>query len=639
MAGACIISSAQETEYSLFEYMHEAQFRYQSMKFRRCTQNDRIRLGEILDMFEVGEDNIRNMAVLYREANEAGYEKLMKPSSKLIKNASKIMNYDLFSAMLKRKKGGYYTDGHLHQTTLVLNLVNGEQVILGLKSMGGTDNVKYMRVNILIPDLIGKYRDDGRTLKSGHLPYACSMLLSYIQNPDDLDFLNTVDATEKSLLEKLSSGEEWTDEERFLYIGAHECFLGEYLGMGEYATEMGYYSFARKMLEQAVEFYAAVYDVNDEDLVATYKESCKTLADVCEKLGDKNAASYYNNIAEPEGHWVVGKGADHQSVFTDKVTMRNVLLTMRSYTAEDLEPYMFIYDCQKSKCLKSVQDISQIMDTPLNVAEAADKVYVLSIRNRDSENSVEDPFSWSNQLVVETHKVLVNGEDMIRVDMMECQMSAYDFKMHLNDDRIIPWNASFVLGYSDGLKIDFERESASECFNIAYERFSGSDRSFERYRFYRWIFDYMQDELNPLDEQSMRAFYYYTFKTGDALVDLMLPEKGELYLELAQSCGDKGYFREWINSLVNSNDPRAISTIKAELEKVDAEPESDNIDEERTVHRTFLLRRLSYVLIEKGFLDEAETVLKDLATYPDMKEYVEGELKYIEEERAAQKAE
>ena len=158
--------------------------------------------------------------------------------------------------------------------------------------------------------------------------------------------------------------------------------------------------------------------------------------------------------------------------------------------------------------------------------------------------------------------------------------------------------------------------------------------------------------LNPvflkLDRRRQNAVCDIYYRTGFCYVALQNYPKAIYYLGVAFESGSIKASIEYINCLISARDVRALSTVNRQLESVvramdeasDDEEDSSDVDAWMPYYK-FLLRRKSYLLIDCGDYDRAESVLKDILKLEDqeMTDYALREMEYIRNQRKQQQEE
>ena len=135
------------------------------------------------------------------------------------------------------------------------------------------------------------------------------------------------------------------------------------------------------------------------------------------------------------------------------------------------------------------------------------------------------------------------------------------------------------------------------------------------------------------DQLSWAIFYEAAYRVGFTLMELGRMITAEYYLLIALHANDPRNIHEYINFLVNNKEPEALDYVRDAIAKA-PKPNTDNEEEIAgwNFHVAFLKRRLSYILIDRGHFDEAETLLKQMLDDPLSKDFAKGELDYMYEQ-------
>jgi hypothetical protein len=141
----------------------------------------------------------------------------------------------------------------------------------------------------------------------------------------------------------------------------------------------------------------------------------------------------------------------------------------------------------------------------------------------------------------------------------------------------------------------------------------------------KWIEGTIADE-----EKSV--FYESCFKLGFCFCELKLYEKALYYLDIVWPINNTEYKMEYINCLVNKKDFRGIFIVQGELDRIFKIKRTEWTDA-IFYYYDYLRRRETYILIDMGKYDEAETVLKVMLTEEVSKDFALGELAYIQKLR------
>ncbi|MCQ2211444.1 MAG: hypothetical protein MJZ34_14255 [Paludibacteraceae bacterium] len=140
------------------------------------------------------------------------------------------------------------------------------------------------------------------------------------------------------------------------------------------------------------------------------------------------------------------------------------------------------------------------------------------------------------------------------------------------------------------------------------------------------------DTLNK--KQKTEILEVYT-KLGFSYTELKVYSKALFYLDVPFGYGHINGCIAYINCLVNSNDFRALDAIDNQLNlitrRLQEYEDDENLPENYVRYRNFLIRRRSFILIEKKLYDQAEEMLTRMLESEDetIQQFAESELAYL----------
>lgn len=111
------------------------------------------------------------------------------------------------------------------------------------------------------------------------------------------------------------------------------------------------------------------------------------------------------------------------------------------------------------------------------------------------------------------------------------------------------------------------------------------------------------------DQEAFDRAFYYIYQVSDR--------------------DDFNYLAEWINTLVNSNFPGVIELIEEYLEKPEVFVNNLSSEDDRKKMTDFLERRLGYLMIEYGRIEEAKEWFTRMLDNPCSRSFAQEELDYI----------
>ena len=111
-------------------------------------------------------------------------------------------------------------------------------------------------------------------------------------------------------------------------------------------------------------------------------------------------------------------------------------------------------------------------------------------------------------------------------------------------------------------------------------------------------------------------------------MELNKPQTAAYYLEIASHSMIYIHIQEYINCLVNSQDPQAIEVIENAIQH-SPKPDSKERLMSWSNHMAFLKRRKAYVLIDRKLYSEARSLLTEMLSDPMCKDFAQDELNYL----------
>lgn len=266
----------------------EATYRNQPRVMRRSTNENRITLGEVLDeLFETSEEEIRSLTVI--ERNTFSYD----IETKRIEIAEKILNFDLFGCILKKKIDGHYTLGMSNEATLIVGC-KGRNIYVNISSLGGGGtnySNKYIRVTVCLPD--DCERDNLQTIsQKDNWPIVDSLVLSFVEG-DYAESLTFYERIEKSAMQKENAGERCDDIEDAFFRGKFQFAGYQYVGYGRMLYEQSRYYDAIITLKRAYKFMRPTIYRQKDEVQEVFRDICMMLGDCFTQLNRLEEAAFY----------------------------------------------------------------------------------------------------------------------------------------------------------------------------------------------------------------------------------------------------------------------------------------------------------------------------------------------------------
>lgn len=679
------------TDKIIFIY-YESAYRHQEIIVRRATENNRLTLGEVLSqLFDEKSTSVKSMAIAYRLAGLG-----TDVSETIIESANDVWNFDLFSCILKRQIDGHYTMGMYHETTLVVNCTTN-RYLMTLTSLGGIETVKYMRVTLLVPD--NKATDDGMSLKTENAPISISLILSYSELDDNPVFAK-YDQVEKDVNKKQEKNKEFDELEQEFVHGIFEFKGNGYIGYGKWLFEQNRYYDAFSILERAFNYFRKNnFDRQNRDLMSAYYNICNIMGQCLSKMDREDEASYYFNQGTPGGAteepaqlalsyaklgnptavgfmnaWMnfaaqkYGENLPEESRqfsvdvktelvnykkrtdelveknpnYNGQITIGILLRTLMGLNKKNIDPCMFVYDCNCGKFLERVEDTDVILSSEINKSEQLNKVYVLSCNyaHYKTEGDEDKSRLCSNApLIISTHKICVDKSSAaMRIDIIRCNFANNDDKRELAKINA-PLTYSICLGMYDNISFGTDNDNLLAAIRKSID-YVDERRHFEAYKLAKWVFECTSNRLKSPDGTIYESkdsflwqiFFEASFQIGFCLMEMNKMNTSAYYLEIASHSMQYRHVQEYINFLSNSKDPQVISVVENTMDK-SPKPKNEEDLRDWNFHMAFLKRRKAYALIEEERFEEARTfITRELLNDPQCKDFAQGELYYIDEQ-------
>lgn len=143
-------------------------------------------------------------------------------------------------------------------------------------------------------------------------------------------------------------------------------------------------------------------------------------------------------------------------------------------------------------------------------------------------------------------------------------------------------------------------------------------------------FNFFCKNYDSLSENEREIFFETCYLIGFCYNDMHLYKMALYYLEIIHPIKNIAYVEEYINCLANMEDLRAIYVINEHLEILSKVKE---LNEQQISFYHFLYRRLGYVYIDKGRLDDAEKIFSSMLDLDPDNSLILNELAYIKKVR------
>ena len=606
---------------------YESAFQHQQIKFRRATESNRLRLGEILTYLfgdeGIDEASVLSMAVTHRVANNPGVK-----TENIFDTPSSVWNFDVFDCVLKGKADdGHYKLVLFDENTLIVRTKIKTCVLVLTPIMSGVDTVDYMRVSVLSLD--NADTDDGSTMKSPNRPMICSFILSYSETDNDPLFRQYADL-EKNVQYKQAKNLP-RNEVEVEYVAGQLEFKFNHLDYGKWLFDQERYFDAYSILEREYNYLKSSIFEGSDNLLPNYRNVCGIIGTCLDKIDRREEAAYYLKQAGQDYRLAI---PSHIDSYNTEITIGYVLRTYWGLNEKNIAPCMFVYEIGSDKFLERIEDAGQIINYILSPKTATDKVFVLSCTHANNPNTDfrdKSILCINAPIIIVSHKVnCTYGSPRIRVDMLHQNFATNDEKKHLVAMNI-PLNATFSIGQPNEAAFNDDIESLKVGIAKSIELIN-QKRFIEALKLSKWVFDcsvYISENADDVTKEAAKdMFYDSSFYTGYCLMELEKTTMAAYYLEISSCTYIANHLREYINCMIALKDPRALEVVESVLEQ-SAKPQSDAFADAWEEHIAFLKRRKAYILIEKKRYAEARRMLEGMLDDPMSQGFAMRELSYL----------
>ena len=640
-------------------YNKEAAFRHQFITIPRFTKERPAKVQDVLDVLLPGASKEIQDCVILSIGEHQGEVR------QIIKDPESVRDLRLVMLVNYRDDEGkilpLFGENCLLQIKFNPSFSTKEVFLHIRNSANYSSKAIYLRVSVLIPPY--GIHDDKHSTKSGSeeritgaecCPTQTSFLL--VEDLEDIsNDLRSFESCFSSAMEKRKRGEEYDELEQECMEGMVEFkSMGHYIGYGKWLADQNRWFDAYRQFIRVYHMIQRQINTIPESDRDFYYHLMFSIGRCLSKLGRLDEAAYFMSVCD--GKIEEAKGeldmiyARLGDIRTNKLTAPIQAFhkgeirkdTESVYNPESLTVGAMLealFGAVKGSLLKAIIRIDEQEEILLtNSAEetwniplsklAKDKTTAMIVfspvgyitGNKDDNSKL----CRDNAFIIRAHKANTGLDDgIMRINIMIPDFVLDDEKMYFKHEHI-PEGLSFVVGTKEpqNSRNRYYSDRFIRCSNLFEEK-----RYLEGYLEAHHIFNFLLSRWDELNENDKYDFAKVAFDSGFALMDFRLPEKGNYYLEIAAQFRDIAYMQEYINSLTNSFDVRALNVID-EFSKLECKGVSP---QEIANWKAFLNRRKVYNLIEAKRYDEAKTILETLldSNDPVTKHYAQSELDYI----------
>lgn len=164
-------------------------------------------------------------------------------------------------------------------------------------------------------------------------------------------------------------------------------------------------------------------------------------------------------------------------------------------------------------------------------------------------------------------------------------------------------------------------------------------RYYEAIFYFEQVYNSMKEHFHEMKESQRNTFFEINYYLGFCYNDLGLYHKAYYFLDAILNQNKISYTKEYIISLVNARDFRALGMINNILDRIgqieeDLEEEDEKSKNSSTTIRkftNFLKKEKGYMLVELGAFEEAESLYRDMLKDPENEKLALTELAHLEQ--------
>ena len=551
---------------------------------------------------------------------------------------------------------------------------------LFVKVLGQAEHSVYLRVTTMKS---AEVADDMITCRSNSLPecYSAVMVYDVLDASEDIKFFEETVASAKK---KMQAQEELDQFEVEAVNGIYGMHLPPYnYGFANWLFEKERYYDAYVMYERVYNALKPSANSLDKESREVFLATCFHMGACLQQWGELEKACYFFELASSAGvNEYIGAYVNilallsHNRVYyflnqvrsqADKNEAAKNETTRLESLISNVEKHYTVPETYNSGVLTLGYVLNRMFDVDprcilgatinhtgdndiapqvvsnadawnLNIYDLKDSVLYVRYSRAQWQTKVEEDKSilcFDNAIMVDIHSAVTeDGKSCVRVNAMIPNFSRNDEKREFNPCNL-PITGSFAMGDERPDKV-FTNDQLKDVYEQAVDLL-GQRRIFEAMQGFDYIHRALKIEYTKAEatDETEELFFEATFQLGFCLVELGIYEKATYYLDWAQEGNKAEYAQEYINCMCNNNDVRALAAIESQL-KVIVKPEEPEYQQAYEFHKSFLLRRKAYVLINWHMFDDAENLLKEMLNDPNSKEYAEHELECIKQMREQQ---
>ena len=246
------------------------------------------------------------------------------------------------------------------------------------------------------------------------------------------------------------------------------------------------------------------------------------------------------------------------------------------------------------------------------------------------------PFAYTKQKMAVTEYDRLQGKVVsitFAYDKRSSEQKLAEYR-YILDDAIdkIKNNRANELSDIQRFFVDNVREDIGKDFYFGKKSLEGNSYG-TAIEYFMNVYEYLNSEWLKQELSNEEKYYFFESCSclGFCFSELRLYEKALYYLDIVWYIDNIDYKEEYINCLVNKNDFRALQIVSSEINRIsEIRRYTTELIDKYEHYYQFLFRRIVYIYIESGKLDEAEKILKDMLEKSPDEDFILSELAYIQ---------
>ena len=636
----------------------EAEFRNQPIAIKRYEYGEPVLIGQVLDAL-MGENVSDHLTGIVLDSSNIRFDGIDLPA--YMGSANKIRKLNIIDWLIEINKDGEPCLRTGENVVLTVTRDNGLSIVVHIRNKMSIPYLVYSKVTAMVSGTSDK--DDLRSFRQNDMPQFRSTLLSFQRNKDDISALfSFYDSIEKETNELIQDKDSSLNDLHMAYLRGRfgQRTPDYYLGYGNWLLdEKRPYDALRQFMRLINIIDDPQQNLNNGTVFGTINHSiaqCLVQTDDLERAFHyMEVAKFFDGNLEIDSLYLLASLCDfrlpqilkREGDKYDQNKVRDIRacheLSKDKYKemAEAECPYvsmgfvlsqllrvhpynvfgMRVYHHKSGAFTREeVKTPNAIWKYRLSDALTDGNTIVLSYSHANYQCKQENDQSMlCPDNVIIFHVTAIPGKAMFRIDMMVPPFVFDTDRIHPKDGDI-PVYSSFVMPSEDytydfSLSTDNLLERAHELYN--------DKRCVEALLGYHYVYTSLLPKMDSISPEEKGNCVVAASHMGSCFLELNMTDVAEYYLKIGADCNYQ--VGEYINCLVNNKDVRALNVIQNYLLSNDA-----IFGPTIEASRAFLHRRMAYVLIDWGMIDQAKQLLENMLNDPLCHDFAQHELEYLQ---------